>query len=251
MFYQSNHFGFSDYVKVEKNKNFSFPPHLHQCFEIIYLNEGTMEVTLNDKSFILKKGEAIFIFPHQIHELKSVESEHTLSIFSPKLVKAFEAKVIDKIPVDNKFVPDKYLIHLFENLDKMSFIDQKGVLYLMCGQFDKDREYLARKSDKASLLTKIFSFVESEFKEDCSLKNLAASIGYDYAYLSSYFKKTVGISFNEYVIYVRLSHACYSLKNSSLPIVQCAYDSGFTSLRTFNRNFKECYGVTPAEFRAK
>ncbi len=251
MFYQSNHFGFSDYVKVEKNTNFSFPPHLHQCFEIIYINEGAMEVTVDEKRFLLKKGEAIFIFPHQIHGLKSIESKHTLSIFSPKLVKAFEAKVIDKIPVNNTFVPDEYLIPLFEKLDKMPFVEQKGVLYLMCGQFDKNREYKTRKSDNASLLTKIFSFVESEFKEDCSLKKLAESIGYDYAYLSNYFKKTVGISYNEYVIYVRLSHACYFLENSSLPIIQCAYDSGFTSLRTFNRNFKECYGVTPAEFRAK
>lgn len=56
-------------------------------------------------------------------------------------------------------------------------------------------------------------------------------------------------SFNAYVNHSRLSHACYLMENSDMPIIQCAYDSGFTSLRSFNRNFKAYYKVTPAEYR--
>ena len=130
-----------------------------------------------------------------------------------------------------------------------SVIEKKGVLYSLCGQFDKNAAYIPRQSDNQKLLHKIFSFVEREFKGDCTLKKLAETTAYEYSYLSRTFRKTVGISFNTYVNHYRLSHACYLMENSDASILQCSLDSGYTSLRSFNRNFKEHFGITPAEFR--
>ncbi|MBE6648237.1 MAG: AraC family transcriptional regulator [Ruminococcaceae bacterium] len=39
------------------------------------------------------------------------------------------------------------------------------------------------------------------------------------------------------------------LKSGSETIIQCAYESGFISLRSFNRNFKQRFGVSPTEYR--
>ncbi|MBO5019498.1 MAG: AraC family transcriptional regulator, partial [Clostridia bacterium] len=64
-----------------------------------------------------------------------------------------------------------------------------------------------------------------------------------------FFKNMIGISFNRYVINYRLSHACYLLNNTDSSIINCAIDSGFYSIRTFNRNFKTQYGITPEEYR--
>ena len=76
MFYQYNHLGSPDYLKIEKNENFSFPSHLHQCFEIIITLSGEMHITIDNQEYTLKKGEAALVFPNQIHELKSQKSEH-------------------------------------------------------------------------------------------------------------------------------------------------------------------------------
>ena len=251
MFYQYNHLGTPDYLKVEKNSNFSFPPHLHQCYEIIAILEGEMQVTVDEKTFLLKPSEALLIFPNQIHSLQSEASSHILCIFSAKLVQAYHKKVVDKTPSCNRFSPDPYLLNALNGLESASSIERKGILYSLCGQFDKGAEYSPKTADRQSLLYRIFSFVEERFAENCSLSALSETLGYDYAYLSRFFKKIVGISFNEYVTQYRLSHACYLMDNDPHSIVQCAYESGFKSLRSFNRNFKKQFGMTPMQYRER
>ncbi len=250
MFYEFKHLGSPDYIKVEKGNDFSFPFHLHQCFEIIVVLSGEMEITVDGKSYNLQGNEALLIFPNQIHSLHSTKSEHVLCIFSPRLVQAYATVVKGKIPVDNKFILDDYLVKAIETLSLDSSTTQKkGVLYSLCGKFDEVAGYHERKTDNEKLLLRIFSFVEEEFDGDCSLSTLSENIGYDYSYLSRYFKKVVGISFNSYVNYYRLSHACYLMENSNAPILQCALESGYVSLRSFNRNFKSYFNITPAEYR--
>ncbi len=250
MFYQYNHLGSPDYLKIEKNTNFCFPPHLHQCFEIIIVLSGQMETTVDGKKFVLEQNQALLIFPNQIHELKSTNSQHILCIFSPRLVQAYTTKVTSRIPKNNKFCPDRYLIGGLENLGTgSSSAEKKGILYSLCGQFDKMAEYVDKKAYSEKLLYNIFSFVEDNFSGNCSLSNLSDSIGYNYSYLSRYFKKMIGISFNSYVTHYRLSHACYLMENTEQSILQCAYNSGFDSLRNFNRCFRENFKITPTQYR--
>lgn len=249
MFYQYNHLGSPNYLKIEKNRDFSFPPHLHQCYEVIAILEGEMRITVDGKTFVLTPSDALLVFPNQIHSLESDHSRHILCIFSPRLVQAYHTKVADKIPESNKFCPDPYLLNALDSLENASSMEKKGILYSLCGQFDRAAEYVVKPTDNKSLLYQIFSFVEEKFGEDCSLSALAEMLGYDYSYLSRFFKRIVGVSFNTYVNHYRLSHACYLIENSTHPIVRCAYESGYTSLRSFNRNFKAQFGVTPAQYR--
>ena len=250
MFYEFNHLGSPEYLKIEKNQDFSFPPHLHQCFEIIIILNGEMQITIDNDTFILTKNEALLIFPNQIHSLESKCSEHILCIFSPSLVQAYTTNIAGKIPVNNKFYPDEYLIKALTQLQNdSSSAEKKGILYSLCGQFDKTASYKKKQTDKECLLNKIFLFVEDNFHSNCTLSELAKIIGYDYSYLSRYFKKIVGISFNTYINQYRLSHACYLMNNTNCSILRCAMDSGFTSLRSFNRSFKEQFGITPTAYR--
>ena len=249
MFYEYNHLGSPDYLKIEKNNNFSFPSHLHQCFEIIIILSGEMNITIDNQEYTLKKGEAALVFPNQIHELKSQKSEHILCIFSPRLVQAYATKITDKIPVNNKFCPDEFLTREIETLDTASSTLKKGILYSLCGRFDACAEYTAKKTDQKNLIHTIFSFVENNFSGDCSLARLSEITTYDYSYLSRYFKKNIGISFNSYVMHYRLSHACYLLENTMQSIAQCAFESGFSSLRSFNRAFKDNIKISPKQYR--
>ena len=250
MFYQLEHIGVPEYLKVENNINFSFPPHIHQCFEIILLRKGTMTVTIADKKYTLKEKEAVIVFPNQIHSLDSLESEHTLCIFAPEIVKLFSVKYAEKLPENNKFYFNDTLIRLFEQLtENTSKMFKKGVLYLICDEFDKHTTYKTKESDKKYLLYSIFVFVDRNFSKNCSLSVLSGQLGYNYSYLSRYFRKIVGISFNAYVKNYRLNHACYLLKNTKASIMQCALDSGFETIRSFNRDFKQYFEITPNEYR--
>ena len=99
------------------------------------------------------------------------------------------------------------------------------------------------------LLYKIFKFIELNYNKDCSLSTLSKNTGYDYAYLSRYFKKIVGISYNDYVNQYRISRACYLLQNCEMTILEISNECGVNSLRSLNRYFKEQLGIPPAEYR--
>lgn len=250
MFYQLDHLGTLDYYKKEYGENFNFPPHMHECYEFITVLSGEMTVTIDSHDYLLKENECVLIFPNQIHSLTSTNCKHMLCIFSPKLVAAFSSKKNGKKPTDNKFCPDIRMIQAFDELaEDSSSYGKKGLLYLICDEFEKYAEYSEQRSDNKDLLEKIFSFIEENFSRECNLSELAKHIGYDYSYLSRYFKNKVGLSFNTYVNMYRLNNACYLIKNTNDSILNCALESGFTSLRSFNRNFKKQFGVTPTEYQ--
>ena len=250
MFYEFQYFGMHEYTHKEYGENFNFPSHMHQAFEFITVLSGEMEVTVNSESYNLKKGESLLVFPNQIHSLQSHTSTHMLCIFSPELVKAYSSKVSDKIPQSNIFLPDKHLIDTLDKLsENSSILEKKGLFYSLCAEFDKNAQYRERKNDDKDLLYQIFNFVELNYNKDCSLSNLTDSTGFSYSYLSRYFKRVVGISFNDYVNQYRISNACYLLNNSDYSILQCALESGYNSLRSFNRNFVMRLLVTPNEYR--
>ena len=123
-------------------------------------------------------------------------------------------------------------------------------MYSLCAAFDRNAAYTERKQTRDDMLGAIFHFVEEEFQNDCSLTRLSKVIGHEYSSLSRYFTKAVGMSYNTYVHNYRLSHACYLLSNTENTILECALDSGYTNMRSFNRHFLAYYGMTPSEYRS-
>ena len=89
MFYQTQHFGLSEYFHKETGTNFSFPMHMHHSFELITIIEGSMTVIVGNDKYELKKGESILVFPEQLHSLESSESKHILFIFSAHTITLF------------------------------------------------------------------------------------------------------------------------------------------------------------------
>lgn len=252
MFYQFQHFGLSESFSREFGENFNFPLHLHQSFECIMVLSGEVEVTVDQTHYCLKKGEAVLVFPNQLHSLSYANGEHMLCIFSPELVRAYTSKMTLKIPRNNCFDIPLQLQNELQNLaeDAPSF-EKKALLYSLCTAFDRNAVYHPRVQNDHALLYRIFEFVEINYKQDCTLSMLAKETGYDYSYLSRYFKKITLLSFNEYVNHYRINNACRLLTSTTDTMIQCAYESGYRSLRSFNRNFKEIIGITPQEYRSK
>ncbi len=250
MFYQYNHLASPDYLEINRCSDLKFPAHLHQCFELIATIKGDMTVNIDGKVYAIKENQAVLVFPNQIHSLNSINGEQLICIFSPQLTQAYTSKTHKKIPENSHFELNQYLLDMLLNLQtSSSIIEKKGVLYTLCSHFDKSASYYKKQTDSQKLLSKIFSFVEETFKNDCSLKSLSNKTGYDYAYLSRHFAKSVNMSFNSYVTQYRLNHACYLLENTTLSIIECAFESGFKTLRSFNRRFKENFDLTPTQYR--
>ena len=250
MFYQYQHFGVSEYFCKERGKDFNFPRHNHRSFEFITVLSGSMTVSIGEKKYTLGAGEAVLIFPDQIHSLESTESEHMLVIFSPDIVRAYYSRLAGERPTNSKFAVSPYLLEQINELEAgCSTVKMKAVLYSLCALLDENTRYVKKKSTERGLLYDIFDFVENNFDGDCSLERLSGMLGYNSSYLSRYFSDATEMSFISFVNKYKISRACYLLTNTDKTVLECAYDCGYTSLRSFNRNFKMHVGVTPREYR--
>ena len=254
MFYELQNSLHTDLFKIERGNDFSFPLHLHDSFELIVVTSGEMYVTVDKNKYFLKKGDAVLVFPNQLHELITDEhSSHFLCIFSSKLVQTFSKMRAQSVPSCNAFNPRSFYIDQLMSFsggaEGTDLIRIKGILYTICGEFDTNATYVEQTSRRDNLLSVIFRFVDENYKNDCTLRALSASTSYNYVYLSRFFKESTKIAFIDYVNRYRIDEACYLLRNSNQSILQIAYDCGFDSLRTFNRNFKKTVGVTPSEYQ--
>lgn len=252
LFYELRHPLKADYFDLETGENLDFPAHIHHCFEVVTVTEGEMKVLIDKKEYSLTPGSAVIIFPNQIHSLKThVKSRHLLCVFSPRLVGSFSKETEGKIPENALFPMPETLRGRLEYLsqaEKTSVI--KGILYSICGAFDETAVYNSTQSGHSNqLLYIIFEFIEKNYAGECSLKALAKRTAYDYAYLSKFFKKNVGLSFNDYVNHYRISQACYLLQSTDKSILETSGECGYSSVRSFNRNFKEQLTLTPKEYR--
>ena len=250
MFYQLEHIGANVTLKKEHGENFSYPQHLHQCFELILVEMGEMVVRVNDTSYTLKEGMALLIFPNQIHSISSQRSRHTLFIFSTHIVQKYYNDVAGKIPISNLFTPTKSLISLLNALcESSSKYEMKGTLYTVCALFDAQAEYYDAATDKGNTLFKILSYIEKNFQGPCTVEEIARNIHYNPEYISRFFKEKMGFSCNSYINLRRLNHAAYLLTNTNATCLYCSIESGFSSLRSFNRNFKNYFGISPTEYK--
>lgn len=251
MFYETRNTGDSEHLRVDTENNMNFPRHIHNSYEIILMLGGEMNVTVDMDDYTLRDGDALMIFPNQIHSLSSEQSEHITFAFSPLLVSAYSTKLSDKIPADGKFRMPEHLKDALCALGSDStVVEKKGALYSVCAFFDKTAEYKPRSSGSEPFF-RIFTFVENNYTSECSLYDAVREVGMNYAYVSRMFKRLVGVSYNEYVNMLRLDRACYLMENTTKSITECALESGFSSTHTFNRNFKEHYGITPYKYRVR
>jgi len=91
--------------------------------------------------------------------------------------------------------------------------------------------------------------IRERHREELSLADVAAAVELSRERLSRLFHESLGITFSEYLIQVRLASARQLLSGSDAPITEVAFESGFQSLSQFNRNFSKYEGQTPGGYR--
>lgn len=97
----------------------------------------------------------------------------------------------------------------------------------------------------------ILLFIQENYAKRITLKEISDICETDYCYLSSVFKKKVGISFSKYLKSLRIESAKTLLKEGLKETKAIAYDSGYKSPNHFYTDFKSYVGMTPMEYRKK
>jgi AraC-like DNA-binding protein len=95
----------------------------------------------------------------------------------------------------------------------------------------------------------IFDQILQNFKEDISIEKLAEEVNLSKAAFCRYFKARTQKTFVEYLIGVRLNHACKLLRETDKSVIEICYESGYKNLSNFNRQFRIHYHISPKQYR--
>lgn len=105
--------------------------------------------------------------------------------------------------------------------------------------------------EEASKLNPAFisQYIELHYMENLYLEDIAEVMETSPKYFSSYFKKTFGINYVEYLNKVRLFHARELLKDTSYTVAEIGEKTGYLNSSTFSTTFRKFFGISPSEYR--
>ena len=247
MLFEAQHSTRQNYCNIQGIRPIiDFPMHIHQSLEIYAIQSGTARVTIGERVYVLEPNQAVLIFPYQKHEYKTLQpGVKFCCTFSPDFVPELINKNQNLIPENNSFY--------FQNIsfpNATNVFSQKAFLYRICELFlAQSSKFIEGVSMEDDLLSKLLFFVSEHYTENFSLKDVCATIGYNYGYTSRFFKQIMNQSFHEYVNYFRVREAKRLLKDTTDQIQLIASACGFGCMRTFNREFFKTEGQTPTDFR--
>lgn len=98
---------------------------------------------------------------------------------------------------------------------------------------------------------KVLDYIHKNFSRPLSLAEVSGIASMSKNYFCGYFKKKIGMSLNEYVMYLRIMKASDLLKNSKYNITEIIGFSGFDSHAQFYREFRRIHHTTPTEFKKR
>ncbi len=246
-FYEEYHYGDSDWYAAFQARNHSYSCHFHRCFELLAVVDGRLSVTVDEKEYMLTEGDIILVFPNQLHSFETIDNSlFNIIIFSPDLIDDFSNRYEGYIP-ENPVLRTDYVT--LEKILTQNIFERKSILYHICGLYSEQCNMIKNTtSGKSTLLHTILTFVGEHYNEACTLQELSASIGYEYTYLSKYFKDKMKISYTAYLNRFRIRRACELLKENRFSVTEIAFKCGYDTVRTFNRNFRTITGKTPKEY---
>lgn len=85
--------------------------------------------------------------------------------------------------------------------------------------------------------------------EEWPVKRLARVSGVSEAHFARSFKEAFGIPPHRYLLTRRIERATTLLRDTELPITDIAFQTGWGSLGTFGRTFRDVTGETPGQLR--
>lgn len=108
-----------------------------------------------------------------------------------------------------------------------------------------------RKDGMKGSIAKVKDYIERHYRDNISLKQLAAQFYMNPVYLGQLFKKTYDTYFNDYLCQIRIEQSKQLLRQTDLRVYEIADRVGFNNADYFVTKFEKSVGMTPTEYRNK
>lgn len=262
-------------IRLYLNEEYEdYPIHWHTAAEIIMPIENTYEVVVNNTRYLLNVGDIILLPSGELHQLYApTKGQRIIFQFDYSLL--YNLNGFDSVfhmfhpctIITDETMPDIHanLHNLMLHIMKEYFSDsplKEAAIYSMLVNFfvilgrnhiTSEKKFPNAKSPKRHEYIDKFLMVCTYINEHCTepinVDDLAKLAGFSKYHFMRLFKEFSGISYYDYLNKQRIMHAERLLIDPNLTITEIAMHSGFNSLATFNRIFKEQKQCTPSEYK--
>lgn len=253
--------------------NEAYPVHWHNAVEILMPLENFYIVNSIDKEYVIPVHDVLIIPPAELHSMPAVPGHRIIlqcdnsvladiPAFEP-VMRGFSSPMLIDSSLDRSLhcLAKKTMLNIFElNSRKSELADVKIYIALLnllvaVREFkieqakiflDCDDTEIDEYSEKFGLVMK---YIDANYMYDISLEQLADVAGYSKYHFSRIFKQYNSMSYLQYINARRIKNAEILLLDPDISVTEVAMRSGFKSLTTFNRIFKEIKHCTPTDFK--
>ncbi len=238
-------------------------------YKLVLVKDGKLKLVCKDKECELAKGQAVLLFPFEQAEFFGIEkSTPEFSVISFTVNgryygESFSGVKSGLVDLESRIFADETVNVTVKNICNELKTSDKAfsmqLLSLLCSQL---LVYLLRNmsaclkaydSDDANLRIcgQVMSYIDSNIYGMKNLREVAAAVGYNYSYISTLFRKTVGVTLNSYFKTKRMNEARKLLQDNKTSVSEIARIMNYSSVYAFSKAFKEHFGASPGHYSGR
>ena len=250
-------------------------PDRHNEIEINLLTRGSITYLINDRKVkVPAKRLVVFwaLVPHHIIHFDNNAPYYVCTIpFAQFMNWQLPSSFIDHVlngdvvneSTNKDYQYDKYLMEIW--LQDISAGDLKHIdvsameirtrlhrfsLNSMPVEWDEYKEG-DHEFSMIDLVEKMIIFIARNYMQPIKNEDIGKAVGLHPDYANTIFKKSFGMTLNQYLLQQRLLHVQRQLSVSNESITEIAYEAGFNSLSRFNAAFRKKCNCSPREYRKR
>lgn len=244
--------------------------HWHDCVEIIYIFTGQIQIFFEDRWRWLHAGDLIVIPPRQIHGFLCTDANTVKDVlaFTKEVLcdhSDYEGEAEYLLPRGRR-LSEQCIFNgvsdweeIFGRMEKIYEEDAVSSSLMMQGEILKlyanilralrEKGFLKALGYDHSLVRKIRTILEENFRTPPSAAELAAIFNISYSNMSKLLRANLGYTYGELLLEARVEQAKKLLLTSDKSITEIGYECGFCDSSYFIKMFRKCVGVTPRQYR--
>jgi AraC-like DNA-binding protein len=230
----------------------------HSHIELYFVDFGEMEFLVNGHYRILTAGQMSVALSYDSHAYKTPESSRSSVLIIPVYMCEHFISAVAHKKASYPFITDSSVVGRIKECvkqlkrDGINEIERMGYIHVILGII-MDSIFIdgEQATPSPDLSSRILIYLNENFKSDITLEGVSQHFGYTKSYLSRYFSASFGIGFCQYLSALRLKNALTLINEKKHSITECAFESGFNSVRSFYRVFYSEFGCSPREYIAE
>ena len=267
------------YDEIEKYSQGEIKWHWHFEMEFILVRDNPVEVYVEDRRIVLRKGEGIWINANKMHMVRRVDGIPSASLFTILFLPEFIATRTDVVyqKYVHPWLSDPELCHVLlldsvpwhqETVDLLTraFLTQSEqgfahelsvhndicTAWLTILRHQKEVPRQAASGAEFSSQERIgamAAFIYKNYAEHLTLAQIADAAHVSRSEAIRCFKKNLDITPIQFLTEYRIERAAQLLLSTSEPISRIAEMCGFDDVSYFTKQFRQIQNVTPSKYR--